>query len=77
MVTARRSRWSSVTETLLLIGVFSSTLSLPQYLMQAMFDGAVHVSTSAGSTAMADLVLGGAARGATTALSARRIYIEI
>ena len=40
-------------------------------------DGAVHVSTSAGSTAMADLVLGGAARGATTALSTRRIYIEI
>ena len=31
--------------------MLSSLLSLPQYLMHAMFDGAVHVSTSAGWTA--------------------------
>ena len=44
VVIDRRSFWSSVTLTELLIGVLNATLSLPQYLMQAMFVGAVTVS---------------------------------
>lgn len=38
-----RSSWFKVTETELLIGVFRPTSALPQYLMQAMFVGAVCV----------------------------------
>lgn len=41
VVVARRSSWFSVTDTLLLMGVLSATDALPQYLMQAMFVGAL------------------------------------
>jgi hypothetical protein len=43
VVIAFKSSWFRVTDTELLIGVFSPTSALPQYLMQAMFVGALCV----------------------------------
>jgi len=43
--------WSKVHETEELMGVLSSMLALPQYLMTAMLVGALTVSTSRGSMA--------------------------
>jgi len=44
VVMAFRSSWFSVTETLLLMGVLRPTSFLPQYLMHAMFVGALCVT---------------------------------
>ena len=44
VVHARRSSWSRVTDTDEFNGRFSFVSRLPQYLMRAMFVGALHVT---------------------------------
>ena len=56
VVHARRSSWSRVTDTDEFNGRFSFVSRLPQYLMRAMFVGALHVTDAIAARGGACLV---------------------